>query len=50
MDIKDGIINKLGLRIGQLEYEKANLQTQLEIKNLEIDELKNKLSQYEGKE
>lgn len=43
LDIKDKIINKLALKIAQLEVDKANILTQLEIAKEEIDELKQNL-------
>ncbi len=44
MDIKDGIINKLAIRIANLEVEKAEIQTRLENALCDIEELKEQLN------
>lgn len=43
MDIKDGMLNKLALRIAQLEVDKAEFQTLYENALKEIEELKKQL-------
>lgn len=43
MNDKDAIINKLAIRIAQLEVDKATMQTMYDNAKIEIEELKQNL-------